>query len=64
MVPSGQEKNETIPLELKDKKWRYSKCNRYVNLSLSDKTTPCDEGWYYDDSEFESTIITDVRFCW
>jgi len=59
-VPSGQTLNETIPLELKDNKWRYSQCSRYVNLSVSNDTTPCDEGWYYDRSEFQSTIVSDV----
>ena len=62
MVPSGQTVSESIPLEQpKDsKKWRYSQCSRYVNLSVSNETTPCDRGWYYDHSEFHSTIISDV----
>jgi len=60
VVPSGQTLNETIPLELKDNKWRYSQCERYVNLTVSNKTTSCDDGWYYDDSEFRTTIVSDV----
>jgi len=60
VVPSGQTLNATIPLELKDKKWRYSQCSRYVNLSVSNETTSCDDGWYYDDSVFKSTILSDV----
>jgi len=61
VVPSGQTLNATIPLELKDKKWRYSRCSRYVNSSVSNETTSCDQGWYYDNSEFHSTIVSDVR---
>jgi len=60
VVPSGQTLNATIPLELRDKKWRYSQCRRYVNLSVGNETTPCDDGWYYDDTEFHSSIVSDV----
>ena len=60
MVPTGQTREETIPLELKEKKWRFSQCSRYVNLSVSNETTSCDQGWYYDKSEFRSTIVSDV----
>jgi len=60
MVPSGQKLNATIPREWKDKKWRYSQCSRYVNSTVSNETTSCDDGWYYDRSEFTSTIVSDV----
>jgi len=61
VVPSGQTVETTIPREWKDKKWRYSQCERYaVNSSVSNRTVPCDAGWTYDQSEFHSTIVSDV----
>lgn len=60
MVPNDQNLQEAIPLELKDKKWRYSQCERFVNSSISNDTISCDAGWWYDKSEFLSTIVSDV----
>ena len=60
MVPSGETVQSSIPLEMKDKKWRYSQCERYVNSSASNDTMPCDAGWQYDKSEFHSSIVSDV----
>lgn len=59
MVPSGQTLNATIPMEYKDKKWRYVQCKRYVNSTVGNETTSCDSGWDYDKSEFTSTIVSD-----
>jgi len=60
VVPSGLTREETIPMELKDNTWRYSQCRRYVNSSVNNDTTSCDGGWYYDKTEFHSTIVSDV----
>jgi len=50
-------------MEWKDNTWRYSQCRRYVNSSVNNNTTSCDDGWYYDKTEFHSTIVSDVRQC-
>jgi len=59
-VPSGQTVEETIPMELKNNKWRYSQCERYVNSSVGNDTVDCDDGWQYDNSEFHTSIVSDV----
>jgi len=61
-LPAGQNLNETIPMVLRGKTWRYSQCAKYVNYSISNETTSCDSGWHYDRTEFRTSIVSDVSF--
>ena len=59
-VPRGLSVNTVIPLEFRQGKLTYSQCERYVNLSgWSNETVLCDE-WYYDTSELQSSIVSEV----
>ena len=59
-VPHGVPVNAVIPLEFRQGKLTYSQCERYVNSSmLSNETVPCDE-WFYDTSELQSSIVSEV----
>ena len=55
-----------------DGELEYAQCEKY-NVSgvgfwpgidpanYSSGTTPCDSGWVYDDSQYQTTTVTDVR---
>lgn len=59
-VPEGQSINVTIPIEVVHGEVRLSRCEKYVNFSVSNRTMECDQGWHYDD-EYDSTIVTEVK---
>ena len=69
LVPAGETVESMIPREhhglkssssVDKRSWRYSQCERYVNSTISNATMPCDAGWNYDQSEFHSSIVSDV----
>ncbi|XP_077865179.1 organic cation transporter protein-like [Saccoglossus kowalevskii] len=58
-------KNCTIPYTVVDDKVTWNQCNRYnVNITSSSiqclphpNTAPCDDGWVYDKSTYENTVV-------
>lgn len=60
-LDEGQSINESIPLVKESGQWRYSKCLKYVNRTISNDTMKCNKGWYYE-PEYKETIITEVNF--
>ena len=60
-IPPNATKNETIPKVLEDGKWVDARCHMFVNLSESNATMKCPNGWEFDpNSGYISTIVTDV----
>ncbi|XP_077863431.1 solute carrier family 22 member 6-B-like [Saccoglossus kowalevskii] len=58
-------KNCTIPYEVDDGEVEWSKCDRY-NVTDQDcydgeaEVMPCDNGWVYDTSTYERTVVHDA----
>ncbi|XP_072032143.1 organic cation transporter protein-like [Amphiura filiformis] len=66
-LPPGRWPNDSIPVVenrqgnvyLEDEV-EYSSCKQYINFtSDSNETIPCTEGWWYDDTYYGSTIVTE-----
>ncbi|KAH9508605.1 hypothetical protein Btru_052141 [Bulinus truncatus] len=49
--------NESVPNEVKDGQLVYSACRQYINLTVSNKTKSCDNGWtYFWESGYTSIV--------
>ncbi|XP_022108730.1 organic cation transporter protein-like isoform X2 [Acanthaster planci] len=58
-VPAGEQLEETVPKVTGDNGEEYSKCFKYVNITVDNETMPCDEGWNYDQTYYGNTVATE-----
>ena len=66
-------KTASIPPAISTSGEEYSECQQYdisdidfypgiETVNITNGTTACDNGWVYDTSQYQSTIITEVRY--